>query len=603
MSTSHRPRKKRVALANSSTNGTTVHDDAINSEIPAFPLAALFWPAKSTNLSPWILLPCILMVVFLFRWATALWGYSGLQKPPMHGDFEAQRHWMELTIHLPVTHWYFHDLQWWGLDYPPLTAYHSWIIGTIGHLIEPKWFALYLSHGLDDPDLKVFMRASVVVSEFLVYVPAVVICVRRLARLQDVNQWESAVALTAVLLQPATILIDHGHFQYNTVMLGFMVATLASMLAGRPLWSCAFFVAALGFKQMALFYAPAVAAYLAGLCLVHRLNIPRFIGVAIITLASFALLVLPLLLGTAYDVSRNVPLPSDITLPPLLANLPFAISEKAFYYPYLLQLCQAVHRIFPFSRGLFEDKVANLWCAIHSSGLHKLHAYSAAHLSRAALLLTLAAITPPCALLFFKPQKGLLLHATAATAWAFFLCSYQVHEKNILLPLLPTTLLLASADGMHPSTRAWVAFANTVACWTMFPLLKRDELRIPYFVLTSLWTWLLGAPPFDLSCYFPARHTDSPHALPPMVKFLHLACYAAMLLWHALDAFLAPPPAMPDLWVVGNVCLGALAASSCYLWCLACLVEKSGLWSALRPRAMKSSPQSTQSERESKKIR
>jgi alpha-1,3-glucosyltransferase len=49
----------------------------------------------------------------------------------MHGDFEAQRHWMEITKHLPVSQWYFYDLQWWGLDYPPLTAYHSWVLGTM----------------------------------------------------------------------------------------------------------------------------------------------------------------------------------------------------------------------------------------------------------------------------------------------------------------------------------------------------------------------------------------------------------------------------------------------------------------------------------------
>lgn len=53
----------------------------------------------------------------------------GFQVPPMHGDFEAQRHWMELTIHLPLSKWYTYDLQYWGLDYPPLTAYHSWLVG------------------------------------------------------------------------------------------------------------------------------------------------------------------------------------------------------------------------------------------------------------------------------------------------------------------------------------------------------------------------------------------------------------------------------------------------------------------------------------------
>lgn len=47
----------------------------------------------------------------------------------MFGDYEAQRHWMELTIHLHTSQWYTYDLEYWGLDYPPLTAYVSWICG------------------------------------------------------------------------------------------------------------------------------------------------------------------------------------------------------------------------------------------------------------------------------------------------------------------------------------------------------------------------------------------------------------------------------------------------------------------------------------------
>ncbi len=54
---------------------------------------------------------------------------AGANTPPMFGDYEAQRHWMELTINLPVRRWYTYDSQYWGLDYPPLTAYHSWLCG------------------------------------------------------------------------------------------------------------------------------------------------------------------------------------------------------------------------------------------------------------------------------------------------------------------------------------------------------------------------------------------------------------------------------------------------------------------------------------------
>ena len=51
----------------------------------------------------------------------------------MYGDYEAQRHWMEITINLPITEWYQNttrnDLLYWGLDYPPLSAYHSYVTG------------------------------------------------------------------------------------------------------------------------------------------------------------------------------------------------------------------------------------------------------------------------------------------------------------------------------------------------------------------------------------------------------------------------------------------------------------------------------------------
>lgn len=62
---------------------------------------------------------------------------TGFNVPPMHGDFEAQRHWMEITTHLPISQWYFYDLPYWGLDYPPLTAYHSWLLGRMSVAFVP----------------------------------------------------------------------------------------------------------------------------------------------------------------------------------------------------------------------------------------------------------------------------------------------------------------------------------------------------------------------------------------------------------------------------------------------------------------------------------
>lgn len=60
-----------------------------------------------------------------------------------------------------------------------------------------------------------------------------------------------------------------------------------------------------------------------------------------------------------------------------------------------------------------------------------------------------------------------------------------MHEKSILLPLLPATLLVIE----EPTATA--LFVNT-AMFSMFPLLKREDLVLPYFITVIMWNWLLN---------------------------------------------------------------------------------------------------------------
>ncbi|KAI4223074.1 MAG: hypothetical protein L6R36_005676 [Xanthoria steineri] len=589
---SHKPRRRKKEDISDATSRDVARPHlGTSSSSPQFPLASFLWPAKN-SVSQWVTLPLILMVVGLFRWATGFWGYSGATAidlamdpmlnifigfsiPPMYGDLEAQRHWMEITTHLPISQWYFYDLPYWGLDYPPLTAYHSWLLGKIGSIIDPRWFALDTSRGFEDQLLKVYMRATVLVSEYLVYIPAAIILNRKLGRMRGVSTWESLVALVAILMQPATILIDHAHFQYNTVMLGFTLASISSMLAGRALWGCVFFVAALCYKQMALYYAPAIFAYLIGICMVPRPNVGCLLAIAFVTILSFAISFAPLLLGSIFDQYRGIPAlaTKEIHLPPLITSLPFAGNEKSWYFPSLLQLTQSVHRIFPFARGLFEDKVANMWCAIHT--FHKLHNYPLGQMQRISTVITSITIWPSMMIISLFPYRELLPWAMASTAWGFFLCSFQVHEKSVLLPLLPMTILLGSERGLGTEMRAWIGWANMLGVWTLFPLLKRDELRMPYGVLTLLWAYLLGLPPTSLSLYFGRQSKNG--ELKVLTKMLHLAFYAIMMAWHAGEAFVPPPEDKPDLWVVLNVLIGFAGFGICFLWCSWQLILRSGL--------------------------
>lgn len=78
MPPTHRPRKKRAngEVVVSVSNELILTDPATKAQKPAFPLVAFLLPTRGT-VSQWIVLPSILMVVGLFRWATGFWDYSG----------------------------------------------------------------------------------------------------------------------------------------------------------------------------------------------------------------------------------------------------------------------------------------------------------------------------------------------------------------------------------------------------------------------------------------------------------------------------------------------------------------------------------------------
>ena len=263
------------------------------------------------------------------------------------------------------------------------------------------------------------------------------------------------------------------------------------MCKGQDIVAAVFFVASLGFKQMALYYAPAVGSYLLAKCIYlgqkngyvvpsfffsfavryAHTKIPRrgrlFLQLGAVTVASFTILFLPFL-------------------------PPFA-SPRTMLDP--------IARIFPFSRGLFEDKVANFWCFsnvvlkwrnIASPGtLVKLStlftaagfAPGVAGLLRTGFNLrikedpsatlkvliekevsTATEITPSTGVEEDKGQEDeasttgpgplfpLLLLSMLTSSISFFLFSFQVHEKTILVPLLPLTLIMVGASGNTEST-------------------------------------------------------------------------------------------------------------------------------------------------------
>ncbi|KAI0689055.1 glucosyltransferase [Cytidiella melzeri] len=480
----------------------------------------------------WVVVIAILLSA-LVKWCS-LNVCIGRAMPPMFGDYEAQRHWMELTIHLPIHQWYTYDLEYWGLDYPPLTAYISWICGVVGFWVNPEWVALFKSRGFEDDASKNFLRATVLVWDLLIYVPAVILFTRtwqgnRSTRTQH-------VALLTLLLQPALLIVDFGHFQYNSVMLGFTLLAVACFGSGNDLLGAFFFVQSLGFKQMALYYAPAIGSYLLAKCVyLGSTNGTRLlVRLAFVTTASFFFLFLP-------------------WLPPFAP---------------LSAILGPITRIFPFSRGLFEDKVANFWCA--SNVLFKWRVwFSREVLVKLSAGLTAIGFAPSVIGLLYNgfklskvapsandkatssPILPLLPYALLGSAMSFFLFSFQVHEKTILVPLLPLTLLLSSAANDSFTFQLGV-LVNNVATFSMWPLLKKDGVAVQYFALILLWNRLIGYSPLD--------------ATSVLLRYGSLATYAACIFLHLAEALIPPPARLPDIYAVLNVLISTPVFAFAWLW-------------------------------------
>jgi alpha-1,3-glucosyltransferase len=457
--------------------------------------------------------PLIVLSALLIRWLVSLWGYSGKGTPPVFGDYEAQRHWMEVTTNLPLGQWYFYDLSYWGLDYPPLTAYVSWACGVVSASLEPASMALGASRGYETDTHKAFMRFSVLFFDLLVFFPAA----WHLSRKLPGGKASATARFALVLCQPGLLLIDHGHFQYNNVSVGFALGGAAALLENHDLAASVLFCLSLNFKQMSLYYAPVFFVHLLAQCARSPTPVRHFMLIGSTVVGTFGCLwapfcVLPRAGSTCIDSTGQI-----------------------------------LQRLFPFNRGLFEDKVANFWYVL-SIPVDLREQYDVSTLKLLSLGATILLLSPVLVDLFRRgpaPMPRRLLLALHNSALAFFLCAFQVHEKSILLPLAPLAFLVTD----DPLFVGWIAI---VATFSMHPLLTRDGLSIPYAACIAAFLLALWAFGDNVSAESPMAHGTRGATLSPTFLKVRRVVVAAsavgMVALHALHLTVAPPARYPDIY-------------------------------------------------------
>ncbi|KAF4624878.1 hypothetical protein G7Y89_g13290 [Cudoniella acicularis] len=368
-------------------------------------------------------------------------------------DFEVHRNWLAITNSLPVQEWYYETTSEWTLDYPPFFAGFEWIMSQFAKVVDPEMLKVY-NLEYDSWQTIYFQRTTVIITELaLVFVQTAPQSLKR----------PSHAAALSILLSPGLLIIDHIHFQYNGFLYGILILSLVlARKKSTTLASGLLFAILLCLKHIYLYLAPAyfvflLRAYCLGPKSIFHIRFGNAIKLGTGIIAVF---------GAAFG--------------------PFA---------YWGQMPQLFSRLFPFSRGLCHAYWApNIW-AIYSF-TDRVMIYAAPRLglpvnqdainsvtrglvgdtsfavlpeitARMTFVLTLFFQVIPLIKLFFDPTWDTFIGAVTLCGYASFLFGWHVHEKAILLVIIPFSLI-ALKDRRYLGAFRPLAVAGHVS---LFPLL------------------------------------------------------------------------------------------------------------------------------------
>ncbi|KAI0832530.1 glycosyltransferase family 57 protein [Trametes gibbosa] len=387
-------------------------------------------------------------------------------------DFEVHRNWLAITHSLPISKWYYDTTSEWTLDYPPFFAYFEKLLSIPAYLVDPRIVDLNnLNYGAWS--VIAYQRATVILTELVLGA-----AVLKFARGAE-NPAMQRIISASLFLHPGFLIVDHIHFQYNGFMFGILLWSLLMARNDRKLASGFLFAMLLNFKHIYLYLAPAYFVYL---------------------LRSYCLS------------------PTGTLLPGRFLSLANAVILVflASLGPFLLmgQLPQLLSRLFPFTRGLNHAYWAsNVWALVTALDRVLLKVVSRGQLSNLivntsgvastsrglvgdTVFAVLPAVKPihtfAITVAFQIIYMGKLWtntsyksFVTALTLCGFtsYMFGWHVHEKAILLVLVPLSLL-AAEDNAYFRT---FMIASVAGIYSLFPLLFTPAETLIKIVYSLLW--------------------------------------------------------------------------------------------------------------------
>ncbi|GME66999.1 unnamed protein product [[Candida] boidinii] len=423
--------------------------------------------------------------------------------PAYHStDFDVHRNWLAITHNLPLKDWYLEATSQWTLDYPPFFAYFEWFLSQF----VPK---SVIADGCLDIVAKgdygistiAFQRTTVIFSEIILF-----LSLEYLMRTSPSSQKaRSFVIASSIVLSPGLFIVDHIHFQYNGMMFGILIFSIVTAKEKRYLLCGFTFAVLLCFKHIFLYLAP---AYFIFLLRAYCLNdVKKF--------------------PTNFNQLINIVLWKNLLKLGGVVLSVFAICFGPFVYYGVMPNLLA--RLFPFSRGLTHAYWApNIWALysftdrvliqlmLHIPGVSKIITRLAPHANEllnspellresaastkglvgeveffilpniqpsATFLLTLFYQVMSLIPLFINPTFERFIGSLTLCGYASFLFGWHVHEKAIMLVIIPFTFIVCQDKRLLPVFQA----LSSAGYVSLFPLLYGSAEWLFKALITFVW--------------------------------------------------------------------------------------------------------------------
>eukprot|EP01112_Ceratiomyxa_fruticulosa_P006912 TRINITY_DN1784_c0_g1_i4.p1 TRINITY_DN1784_c0_g1~~TRINITY_DN1784_c0_g1_i4.p1 ORF type:complete len:532 (+),score=67.97 TRINITY_DN1784_c0_g1_i4:132-1727(+) len=399
-------------------------------------------------------------------------------------DFEVHRNWLAITNNLPIDKWYYEKTSEWTLDYPPLFAWFEYGLSFLAKIFVPSFLEITEHHNPSQKEV-IFHRLTVIISDLLLFYAVYQITNTLYHKsssskknesegkgtksiLENQSFWKNNEGIligALALFNPGLLIVDHIHFQYNGFLTGIQILSMNAMLNKQYIWGAFLFATLLNCKHIYMYMAPVYFVFLLRYCCFepskNKFRFGNFILLGVVVLLVFGISLGPFLLMGQ--------------IPQLLSRLfPFGRGlSHAYWAPNFWAFYNTVDRLLIFLNNIFGLKIFSATSATMLTG-GLVGSDSQAHVALPnilpihTILITVISLIP---LLYWSWSKYYehrdFIIAVSLSTLCFFMFGWHVHEKAILMVILPLTLLA----GVNADYARLFFFLSTVGHYSLFPLL------------------------------------------------------------------------------------------------------------------------------------